>query len=322
MEHQTHQSDKRFELAIVVLNYKTPGLVIDCLESLDGQVDPGSQEVVVVDNCSGDDSPDQIEAAIQSNNWGCWARVVRSPVNGGFAAGNNVGIKATDAEVYILLNSDTIVRDGAIKIMMDTLEEHPEIDILGPQLEWLDGGHQTSTFRYRTPLSDLLYASGLGIFWKLFPKHEVARELHEFTLGLDWVSFACVAIRSEVFQDAGFLDERYFMYYEDMAMCREATKAGFWIAYQPDAHVVHLRGGSSPVKEQTKNRKRRPAYYYAARSRYLRSFYGVSGHVLSNLLWLAGWFVSMLRGRAGAVKLEWIDIWKSPKHQVQIRAGR
>ena len=309
---ESSSPSNRLELAIVVLNYKTPGLVIDCLQSLAGQVAQGTQEVVVVDNCSGDDSADQIESAITANGWSDWARIVRSPVNGGFAAGNNVGIKASNANIYILLNSDTIVRPGAIDIMMQTLQEHPEISMLGPQLEWEDGKHQTSTFRYRTPISELLYASNLGIIWKLFPKSVVARELHEFTTGIDWVCYACTAIRREVFEQAGLLDEKYFMYFEDMAHCRQATNAGFKIAYEPKAHVAHLQGGSSSVPEQTQQRKRRPQYYYAARAHYFQSFYGATGRFVANCLWVLGWSIGLLRGRTGAVQGEARDIWTSP----------
>ncbi len=320
MECSINQPDTNpdmLDLAVIVLNYKTPELVVDCLRSLDGQIDATNQGVVVVDNCSGDDSAAQIESTIESNGWGGWARVVRSPVNGGFAAGNNVGIKASHAKVYMLLNSDTIVRDGAIETLMRTLDEHREIGMLGPQLEWPDGKHQTSTFRYRTPITEMLYASNLGVLDRLFPNSVVARELHDFTTGIDWASFACMTIRREVIDSVGLLDEDYFMYFEDMAMCRKATNAGFVIAYQPEAHVVHLRGGSSPVKEQTKQRKRRPAYYYAARSHYLRTFYGTIGRILGNLLWMFGWMLGALRGRTGAVEHEWIDIWESPQHTVQ-----
>lgn len=302
------------DLAVVVLNYKTPALVVDCLRSLDGQITPGVQEVVVVDNCSGDDSADLIEAAIGEQGWADWARVVRSPVNGGFAAGNNVGIKASQARVYLLLNSDTIVRDGAIATLMDTLEANPDVHMLGPQLEWPDGAHQISTFRYRTPITELMYAARLGVLGRMFPGHVVARELREFTKGVDWASFACIAIRREVLDTVGLLDEGYFMYFEDMALCRKATRAGFTIAYQPQAHVVHLRGGSSPVKERSLARKRRPMYYYNARSHYLRSFYGLSGHVIGNLLWTLGWVVGSIKGGSGAVEKEYLDIWASPRH--------
>jgi N-acetylglucosaminyl-diphospho-decaprenol L-rhamnosyltransferase len=300
-----------FALGIVVLNYRTPELVIDCLGSLCEQVKEGHQ-VVVVDNCSGDDSPDMIEDAINANGWSDWAMLVRSPVNGGFAAGNNVGIKEIDASVYLLLNSDTIVRSESISSMLRTMRDHPDIHMLAPRLEWPDGEYQISTFRYRTPISELLYSSKLGVLGRLFPRHVVARELNDWTTGIDWVSFACIAIRHEVIDEIGLLDEQYFMYFEDMAYCRKATHAGFTIAYQPDASVVHLRGGSSPVKEATRNRKRRPKYYAHARSHYFRTFYGILGHVLANVMWTLGFLLGALRGRTGAVEKEWVDIWASP----------
>ncbi|MFG0244498.1 MAG: glycosyltransferase family 2 protein [Phycisphaerales bacterium JB052] len=308
------------ELAIIVLNYRTPGMVIDCLKSLEQQVSPPVQQVVVVDNHSGDDSAEQIEAAISHRGWGRWARVERSQTNAGFAAGNNVGIRAIDAKLYMLLNSDTIVRAGAIENMVKTLAQHPDIQVLGPQLEWMDGKHQISTFRYRTPITELLYASNLGFLAKTFPRHVVARELHKWSQGLDWVSFACVVIRREVIETIGELDEGYFMYYEDMAYCRKATRAGFTIAYQPEAHVVHLRGGSSPVKEATRQKKRRPMYYSNARSHYFRSFYGLHGHIAANLLWLLGYAIGLLRGRVFTVEKEWRDIWVSPKHSMGERS--
>ena len=317
MTHEPTTRSAPLQLAVVVLNYKTPGLVVDCLRSLDGQIDAGTQEVVIVDNCSGDDSPDQIEQAIEENSWGSWARLIRSPVNGGFAAGNNVGIKASNAELYILLNSDTLVRAGAIQRMLDTLDAYPDIAMLGPRLEWADGEQQVSTFRYRTPITELLYASNLGLIWKLFPNSVVARPMDEFAQGLDWVSYACVAIRKEVFDRAGLLDESYFMYFEDMAHCRAATKAGFKIACDPAARVAHLQGGSSTVPEQTKQRKRRPAYYYAARAHYFQTFYGLLGRWLANALWIVGWTIGKLRGKTGAVEHEFSDIWASPVHKVE-----
>ena len=304
------------DLAVVLLNYRTPALVVDCLESMVGQIDQQSQRVVVVDNASGDGSADQIEQEIDARGWDGWVELVRSPVNAGFAAGNNVGIKHVDARVYLLLNSDTIVCDGAIVTIMNTLVEHPEIHMLGPRLQWPDGQHQISTFRYRTPITEMLYASRLGILGRAFPNHVVARSLDEWTKGLDWASFACIAIRREVIDQIGLLDESYFMYFEDMAYCRKATMAGFCIAYQPEAQVIHLRGGSSPVKEATRQKKRRPRYYANARSHYFRSFYGLPGQCAANVLWMLGFVLGSLRGRNGAVEKEWIDIWASPKHSM------
>lgn len=298
------------DAAVIVLNYRTPGLVLDCLASLDGQIDPDRHEVVVVDNCSGDGSGEQIRLGIEQRGWQGWARVVESPINGGFAAGNNVGIRASRSRWCVLLNSDTIVRPGALGVLLEAADRSDgEVGLVGPRLEWPDGERQVSTFRFRTPLTELIAASRSGWLGRRFLGHVVANPVEAWCEDLDWVSFACVAIRREVVERIGLLDERYFMYFEDMDYCRHARGAGFRVAHEPAARVVHLRGGSSEVKRRTEERKRRPRYYYGARSHYFRSWYGLAGLWLANLLWLVGWGLSLIRGKSMAVAGEWRDIW-------------
>lgn len=296
-------------LAVVVLNYRTAELVEDCLDSLDGQIDGVECEVVVVDNASGDGSAERIAAAIDGRGYGSWARLHASDRNDGFAAGNNVGIAETDADVVVLLNSDTIVRPGAIETLRREFASRPDVHVIGPRLEWPDGTHQTSTFRYRTPLTELLYGSRLDLLFRLFPGHVVARELTERADDVAWASFACIAIRREVLQDVGPLDEGYFMYFEDMAYCRAARSRGHRIAYRPGARVVHLRGGTSPVKRLTAQGRRRPRYYYASRAHYFRTFYGLPGLWIANVLWTLGWLLGLLRGRRTSVEHEARDVW-------------
>ena len=308
----TCQQDVRLQLAVVILNYQTPDMVIDCIYSLEGQIVPDEQKVIVVDNCSGDDSVDLVQRAINSHDWGAWVDVVRSPVNGGFAAGNNLGIRTVDAEVYLLLNSDTMVRKDAIATMCKSLADQPNVHMLGPRLEWPDGEQQVSCFRNRTPISEMLYASSLGLLWKRFPKHVVAIPTEDRTTRPDWISFACVLIRSEVFDRIGLLDDTYFMYFEDMDFCRRARDAGFEIAFEENARVVHLHGGSSSLVADSKKRKRRAKFYYNARAHYFTKFYGKLGRVRANLLWELGWLIGLLRGKTGAVEKEYKDIWSSP----------
>lgn len=303
----------RKRLSVIVLNYRTPALVTDCLATLETEIDPSRDEVVIVDNASPDESADRIAQAIRDRGWSSWARLVRSPVNGGFAAGNNVGIRNTNASVRILLNSDTLVRPDAIGTLMNRLETDPKIAILGPRLEWPDGEPQISTFRFRTPFTELIAAGSLGWLGRRFPRHVVAIELNDLSTSPDWASFACIAIRDEVFQRVGMLDERYFMYFEDMDYCRRAAREGFRVGYEPKARVVHLRGGTSEVKKNTASRKRRPAYFYGARSRYFTSWYGRHGWLLANLCWMLGWILAIVRGKSKAVSREWLDIWSGPR---------
>ena len=291
-------------LAVVILNYRTPGMTIDCLKTLEPELASRSDaRVYVVDNCSGDGSADQIGAAIDEHGWSGWCELVRSDVNGGFAAGNNVGLRKAHADggfrFALLLNSDTLVRPGAIQELLHAAEQNQDAALIGPRLEWPDAQPQVSAFRYQTPMTELINAAAIGVITRLLSRFSTAMGSPDQPIRPQWVSFACVLIRMQVFETAGLLDEGYFMYFEDVAFCRSAKRAGHGVLYWPAAHVVHLRGGSGPVKSAAAQRKRLPGYFYASRSRYYASFYGRPGLWLANTLWLTGRVISWCRERLG-----------------------
>lgn len=281
------------QLAIVILNYKTPQLVVDCLQSLQSEVEGTGHRVIVVDNCSNDGSVEGIQTAIATHHWSPWAEVLPSPVNGGFSAGNNVGIKAIDAEAYLLLNSDTIVRPGAIATLLTTLAEHPAAGLVSPRLEWPDATPQISCFHYHSPISELIDAAGTGPITTLLQPWNVPVPVSEQPIEPDWTSFACVLIRKAVIEQIGLMDEGYFMYYDDVDYCRRARDLGWTVLHNPAARVVHLRGGSGSVKSDLAQRKRPRPYLYASRARYFSKFYGMPGLWVANIMWLLG------RGIAG-----------------------
>jgi len=313
-------SEERYSLAIILLNYKTPSMVVDCLQSLEGQLQE-DERVVVVDNASGDDSVPVISQAIASHGWGAWAELVESGGNHGFSAGNNVGILAIDAEAYFLLNSDTLVRDGAIAALRDALVKHPQAGLISPRLEWPDATSQRSVFRDPTPLSELERAAGTGPISKLLEPFVVAPPVVDYPAPFEWASFAAILIRREVFAKIGLMDEGYFLYFEDIDFCRRARLAGFQSVHWPDAHIVHLRGGSGPVKESLAQRKRPPQYFYASRNRYFAKFYGRSGLIGANVLWCLGRMISGLRElvrnkKPHLCEKEGRDIWHNLKRPV------
>jgi len=285
------------KLNITIVNYRTPKLVIDCLASLAEEVAGRDYLVVVVDNASGDDSVAQIERAIAKHNWD-FVRVVASSVNGGFSAGNNLGINSAIADAYLLLNSDTIVRPGAISTLLQALAE-PKVGMVSPRLEWLDGTPQISCFSYRSPVSELIRAAATSPISKSLKKYDVPIPVADEPSNPPWTSFACVLIRHEVIAQIGLMDEGYFMYFDDLDYCRKARNAGWEILHLPQARVVHLRGGSSSVKADVAARKRPKQYYYASRSRYFATFYGDSGLTIANLFWLTGRSISALRELLG-----------------------
>lgn len=314
------------KLTIVILNYKTPDLVIDCLESLQNQVNPEAHKVVVVDNNSQDDSAVIIQDKINEANWSKWVIFLPSPVNGGFSAGNNLGIKSEKSEYYLLLNSDIIVCDNAIEKMLKAIEEKPDVGIVSPRLQYSDGVAQISCFKYKSPISEFIDAARTGILTNLLKTYNVPINVSNETTYPQWTSFACVLIRGDVFRDVGLMDEGYFMYFEDIDFCRRTNNAGWKIMNTPHAKIIHLRGGSSSVKSSMTENKKVPAYYYKSRSRYFKKFYGLSGFYLANLLWHSGRVISFCREvierkRTHVAKDMFKDIWINSKEPLSNKNG-
>ena len=304
----------RFLLSVVIINYKTPDLVIDCVTSLIPELNNINATVVIVDNCSNDGSVDKLNAWLDDIKAPNEITLIASNSNSGFSGGNNLGIKSTNADYYLLLNSDTLVRKGSIDLLISTAVTNPSAGLISPRLEWPDGTPQQSCFNFHTPLSEFLFSARTSFLTNLFPKHEIALPLCSTSTHPEWTSFACVLVRKEVISDIGLMDDGYFMYYEDSDYCYHARKAGWDILNNPTARVVHLRGGSSSVKKNTAQNKRLPRYYYASRTRYFYKLYGRYGLIAANFLWWIGRSISKFRELFGKTNnhicdRQWLDIW-------------
>jgi N-acetylglucosaminyl-diphospho-decaprenol L-rhamnosyltransferase len=301
------------KIALIILNYRTAELTVDCLRSLATEVD-AETEVVVVDNASGDGSADRIEDAIAEAGWGAWARVLRSPDNGGFAAGNNYGMAAVTADAYLLSNSDVIFEEGSLAALRAAAEARPEAGIIGPAMVTGDGGPNPSAFRLLTPVTEFLRAASLGPLTRLLRGHVPVIEDREGPFEPGWLGFACVLIRRDVVEAIGGLDETFFMYFEDVDYCRRARDAGFPLLYWPAARVVHLLGGTSGVTTEGARADRAPPYFYASRTHYFRKHYGQLGLLGTNLLFTTGYGLAWLRRATGRPMphraFEALDIWR------------
>lgn len=282
-------------LAIIIINYKTPKLVIDCLVSLLPELTALDAKVVIVDNNSNDGSCDQISTWLSQHDDLNQVKLIASGENTGFSGGNNRGVAYVEAEYYLLLNSDTVVREGAISLLLDAAQKDKKIGLVSPRLEWPDETPQESCFRFHSPVSELISSANTGLITGLFQSFNVPYLVSETADYYDWTSFACVLVRAEVFKECGLMDDGYFMYFEDVAFAHKAKKAGWKVLNVPNAHVVHLRGGSSPVKSQTKLRKRLPRYYYESRTRFFYQIYGRLGLLMANVCWSMGYVMSSLR---------------------------
>lgn len=304
-----------FRLLVIIINYKTSSLVLDCVDSLQEQLDHSIDHIVVVDNNSGVTEVDALSTTIATKKQNHLVSIISSSENKGFAAGNNIGITAFSAENYLLANADTIFRDGAIDNLLKAAKQHEEAGLISPRLEWKDGTPQKSCFRFHSPPYELICSAGTGLITSLLKRYDVPLEVVDKPSRPDWTSFACVLIRKEVLQLVGSLDEGYFMYYEDMDYCRLAKRSGFEILNYPDSHVVHLRGQSSGIKKLQTEKKRLPNYHYESRARYYTKFYGTIGFLASNICWSFGRTISLAReilfGKERTVpEFQYLDIWK------------
>ena len=287
---------------IVIVNYRTVDLVVNCLHSLADQIGSISgARVLVMDNASGDGSVVTMTGAIDREGWQEWASVVPLDRNGGFAFGNNAGIRMALAsplgcDYLFLLNPDTLVHPKAIEALINFMDTHLEAGIAGSQLENADGGEECSAHRFHSPLSELTDGARLGVLDRLLKNHLVTPSIRKDAHRCDWVSGASMMIRRGVFEDIGLLDEDYFLYFEEQDFCRRATLAGWQIWYVPDSKIMHIEGAATGIQQVV---KRRPAYWYNSRRRYFTKYYGISGLVLADLLWAIGRLTYLIRRRLG-----------------------
>lgn len=317
---------------IVVVNYRTANLVIDCLRSLAPQVgDLDGGRVVIADNASGDGSVEKIEAAVAAEQWSDWVSVLPLAHNGGFAYGNNAGIhEALSSEAppdhVLLLNPDTVVRPDALRALVAFMAAHPEAGIAGSLIENPDGGTDRSAHRMPAPLGELVGAARLGVLNRLLHRHAVSPPLRDEAHECDWVSGAAMVIRRQVLEQIGPMDEGYFLYFEEVDFCCRARTAGWQVWYVPQARVLHLEGAATGIRAAA---KRRPAYWYDSRRRFFIKHHGVSGLIAADLLWAAGRLSYLARLALGLArrgndpKRFMFDLlWGDLRAVLGVRAGR
>ncbi len=295
--------NKSTKLLVVIVNYRTPDLTIDCLHSLVDEVQELPEtRVVVTDNASGDNSVVKIQTAINNNKgWGNWVSFMPLDCNGGFAFGNNAAIipalKSQNPPDYILLlNPDTVVRPGALKVLVDFMNQHPQVGIAGSRLEDPDGTPQVSAFRFHSILSEL--DAGLRLrFGKKFKERwaVVPPNLPQEITQVDWVAGASMIVRRQVFESVGLMDEGYFMYYEEADFCLQANRAGWACYYVPESRVVHLVGQSSGVTDPKAPPKRRPQYWFNSRRRYFVKNYGWLYGLIADVAFACSFALTKLR---------------------------
>ena len=250
-------------LFIVILNFRTPEVSINCLGSLAGVIGevPGTR-VLVVDNGSGDDSVEKLAAAISANHWEPWCELMPLPINLGFAAGNNRGIDrlaGVSCPWVLLLNSDTIVHPGALRRSLEVMQTDAKIGMMSCRLLNADGSTQNCTRPFPSPVRLMICAFGLP--W-ILPRwfgwanvYDVPDAMLDQRRDCDWIIGAYMFIRRAALDQVRGFDEDFFFYGEDIELCHRFHAARWRIHYDPAASITHLGGASSDASRLTPGRK-------------------------------------------------------------------
>lgn len=266
------------DLEIVIVSWNVADLLEDCLSSIygasgvhldaNGVLHLGSYtaKVHVIDNASSDGSPQMVRERFPT------VHLVASSENLGFARGNNLVLRRCRATYVLLLNPDTRIVDDALTKMLDYMEHHPDVGVMGPQLRYGDGSLQSSRRRFPTFMTALMEST---LLQQWFPENRWAQKYYvqdvpaDRVQDVDWVTGACMLVRRDAVRTVGLLDETFFMYSEELDWCRRIVDAGWRVVFFPRAVVVHYEGQSSDqvVAE-------RDIYFQRSKVLYFRKHHG------------------------------------------------
>lgn len=227
------------DISVIIVSWKVKDLLRQCLRSIYDNTEGVDFEVIVIDNDSGDGTTEMVLKEFP------WVNLIASNRNLGFAAGNNLGLEQATGEIVYLLNPDTELKGNALGQLVGFMRENPQAGIVGTRLVNPDGSLQRSVRRLPTPWLALLWTLKIHRLW---PGLRVVRRYladdfdYSRSQPCEQVMGASLAIRSLVRQSLGSLDERYFIWFEEVDYCKAALDAGWQVWYSPDVTVVHYGG--------------------------------------------------------------------------------
>ncbi len=230
------------DISVVIVSWNSQAIVAQCLEALTRHRSKYSFEIILVDNASSDGTPDMAASRFPQ------VRLIRNSENLGFAKANNIGIRQAKGRYVCLMNSDIVIRDACFDRMIEYLEQHADIGILGPKLLNPDLTLQDSCQSFPTLWNNLCEALSLN---RLFPRSRFFSERHWIFFAHDRICDVPVLpaafwlVRREAFEQEGLFDEQFFIYCEDMDLCKRFWNRGWKVIFSPEAEAVHHHGGSS-----------------------------------------------------------------------------
>ncbi|BDI32316.1 glycosyl transferase [Capsulimonas corticalis] len=231
------------DIAVIIVNWNAQKDLRVCLQSLYADPKPKSNyEVWVVDNASTDGSAEMVRSEFPD------VKLIANTENVGFSKANNQAIAASQSRYVFLLNSDAFAHEGAIDTLVSYADAHPQAGIIGPRVLNADGTLQFSCRRFPSLMAGFFRNTFLG---KIAPQNKYAAEYlmwdisHDRDQSVDWISGCAMMIRRTLIDRIGALDERFYMYCEDVDICRRTWEDGFEVVYAPQAVVTHIIGRSS-----------------------------------------------------------------------------
>ena len=237
------------DLSIVVVTYRSRDHILECLRSLepvpgtgDGSGAPPRREVVVVDNDSGDGTPELVEREASA------ARVVRTGANLGYAKAVNRGLAETTGRYVLVSNPDCVWQPGALETLVAWLDANPRCGIAAPRIRNTDGSLEYSARAYPDHFAFLF--NRYSLLSRIFPRNPWTRRYlmldwdHASPKSVDWVSGAAMLVRRDAVAAVGGMDEAFFMFNEDVDWCRRMNMAGWSVDYVPAAEALHHIGAS------------------------------------------------------------------------------
>ncbi len=280
----------------VILNWRSEQMTLRCVEAALVALEGVEGALVVVDNDSADGSFEEISSEVVRRGWDRGpqkVRVIQSGHNGGFGAGNNVGIRAgmpdgTAPDYYYVLNSDAFPEPGAIRALRDHLESHPKTGFAGSHIYGEDGAPHRTAFRFPSAASEFEAQARFGPISRLLAKSIVAQELPTQTCQVDWLAGASLMMRANALERIGLFDETFFLYFEETDLCRRAAVAGWPTDYVVESRVMHIGSVSSGMRKW----QRIPGFWLDSRLHYFVKAHGpiyaawaTLTHIVGGLLW-------------------------------------
>ncbi len=232
------QNPESLDLSIVILNFKTKEVLLDCLRSVYDQTSGIDFEVIVVDNASSDGSAEAAKKSFPK------IELKINETNLGFSGGNNKGIQISRGRFVVLLNSDTLLTENCFEKIVRYLDDHPEFHICSPEIT--DDMNKALPMRHWED-------KPIDAVYRILGMYSFSRDANQMKgkgpREVETVGGQCFVVRRSLFEQIGLLDETYFLYNEEDDFCRLARKSGFKVCYFPETSLVHFFGKSTHLPE-------------------------------------------------------------------------